>query len=96
MWSGVVVLHEIEKETASTEYKNRRREYFSLQKSEGEYANKKLVYDIEKYILDHLHENINQQSLGLNFYDLSRLSLRQQNLPFAHPIRVPIRFQVFP
>ena len=29
------VLHEIEKETASIEYTNRRREYFSLQKSEG-------------------------------------------------------------
>ena len=61
------VLHEIEKETASIEYTNRRREYFSLQKSEGEYANKKLIYDIEKYILDHLHENINQQSLADNF-----------------------------
>lgn len=61
------LLKALEKETASSEYKNRRREYFSLQTGECENANKKLVYDLEKYIIEHLHENINQQSLAEEF-----------------------------
>lgn len=58
------VLTALEQEVDSPEYKNRRREYFSLQSCECENANKKLVYDMETYILEHLHENINQQVLS--------------------------------
>lgn len=61
------LLKAVEKETSSPEYTNRRREYFSLQTGEGENVNKKLVYELEKYIIEHLHENINQQSLAEKF-----------------------------
>lgn len=62
------LLVKLERAVADPEFQLRRREYACLNADRSEVLAAQLVSNVERYILEHLEENINQQTLAEEFH----------------------------